>query len=182
MNQFSKRRSVRVRKSSQSPALHLAVSGTPGTGKTTLAKRISKLFDIQYISLIDLILANKLQERYDRRAKTYDVSVPKVERFLQKNLDRSDSYVIDSHLGQLLPKEIVDSVAVTTCKLSVLDKRLRRRRYSAQKRRDNLDAEIFQVCYTESINNKKKTITIDCTKKMSDVALKARLRPLLRRR
>jgi len=126
----------------------------------------------KYISLIDVILANKLYQKYDRRDKTYDVSMGKVEKYLQKNLNFRESYVIDSHLGQLLSKKIVEGVIITTCELSVLNKRLLRRKYSAQKIRDNLDAEIFSVCYTQSVDNKKKTIKIDCTKKLKEKEIK----------
>lgn len=72
--------------------------------------------------------------------------------------------IIDSHLSHYLPKRFVDLCMVTKCNLKVLEKRLKNRKYSKSKARENLDAEIFDICFTEAIENGHKVSVIDTTK------------------
>ena len=194
---LSKLKQTSTRTKQRAKKIHLAVSGTPGTGKTALAKLIAKRLGIQYISLTDLILAHNIADKYDRRAKTYDVSVKKLELLLRRvlfgglhdsdhlggrsrNYRANQSYVLDSHLSHLLSAKLVDVVIVCRCDISVLNRRLIAREYSKQKVKDNMDAEIFNVCATESMENGHPTLEINCSKKTSEEKIKLLLRQLLR--
>ena len=53
---------------------------------------------------------------------------------------------------------------VTKCDIGELNKRLKKRKYSQAKIRENLQAEIFNICYNEAFEGKHKIITIDATK------------------
>ena len=46
-------------------------------------------------------------------------------------------------------------------------KRLKKKKYSKSKVRENLDVEIFDVCLNEAKENKHKIIVIDATKDFS---------------
>jgi len=58
--------------------------------------------------------------------------------------------VIDSHLSHYLPKKYVDKCIVTKSSLEELKKRLKKRGYKEGKIRENLDAEIFDICRIEA--------------------------------
>ena len=72
--------------------------------------------------------------------------------------------VIDSHLSHYLPKKYVKLCVVTKCDLKVLKKRLEKRKYSKGKVRENLDAEIFDVCLNEAKELGHKVKVVDTTK------------------
>ena len=82
-------------------------------------------------------------------------------------VDKSkDNLIIDSHIAHLLPTKMVDLCIVLTCSnLKKLEKRLVDRKYSTKKVRENLDAEIFQVCLLESREMGHKVIIVDTSTK-----------------
>ena len=48
-----------------------------------------------------------------------------------------------------------------------LEKRLQERKYSKKKIRENLDAEIYQICLNEAKEKKHKLIVFDTSKRTS---------------
>lgn len=71
--------------------------------------------------------------------------------------------VIDSHLAHHLPKKSVNLCIVTTADLKTIQNRLEKRGYSRVKIRENLDAEIFQVCLNEAKEMGHRPIILDST-------------------
>lgn len=63
---------------------------------------------------------------------------------------------------------MVDMCIVLTCSdLKVLQQRLKKRKYSPQKIRENLDAEIFQVCLVEARERGQKVVVVDTARESS---------------
>jgi len=141
----------------------IVVSGTPGTGKTLVAKKIAKLLKYKYVDVNSLIEDNKLMDSYDKKLKSKVVNVKKLNKVLMKIGDNS---VIDSHLSHHLPRRFVDLCIITKCDLKVLKKRLQKRGYNRDKIRENLNAEIFDVCLIEANENKHNIMIIDTRKKV----------------
>jgi adenylate kinase len=149
----------------------IIVTGTPGTGKTTLAKKLSKKLNYKYIDVNEVIKENKLKEGYDRKNKCYIIDIKKLNKSLIKIIEKSkNNLIIDSHLSHYLPKKYVDLCIVTKCNLKKLKSRLEKnRKYSKAKVRENLDCEIFDVCLNEARDAKHKVIVIDTTKTSKEV-------------
>ena len=146
----------------------VAVSGTPGTGKTKIAKLIAKKIDANYIDVNNFIKKNKLYIGYDRRFKSYNVNLNKLVDYLIRLIKSSkENLIIDSHLSHYIPKRYVNLCIITKCDLKKLKKRLEKRGYSKRKVRENLDAEIFDVCLMEALINKHKVRIIDTSKKIN---------------
>ena len=79
-----------------------------------------------------------------------------------KNID--GGIIIDSHLSHYLPKRYVGLCIVTKCGLKELKRRLKKKKYPYNKIRENLDAEIFDICLSEAKESRHKVIVIDTTK------------------
>jgi len=133
----------------------IIVTGTPGTGKTVVAKRTARQKGCKYVDVNKLIKEKKIYDSYDRKRKAFDVDTKKLNKFLiklilEEKTKKIKCLVLDSHLTHYLPSRYVDLCIVTKTDLKKLKKRLEKRGYSKQKVRENMDAEIFDVCLHEA--------------------------------
>jgi len=144
----------------------ICVTGSVASGKTTLAKKLSKKIKAKYIDVNRLIPRYNLQIGYDKKLKSKIINLRKLKKVLIKIIEKSnENLVIDSHLSHYLPSKYVDLCIVTKCNLKKLKKRLLKKDYSKEKVRVNLDAEIFDVCLTEALENKHKVLIVNTDKK-----------------
>ncbi|MEK6934559.1 MAG: AAA family ATPase, partial [Nanoarchaeota archaeon] len=120
----------------------IIITGTSGSGKTKVAREIAKKYKLKYVDVGSLIIKNKLYDKYDRKFKSYIVDERKLNRFLIKLIKKEKNLVLDSHLSHYLDKKYVDLCIVTKCDLKILKKRLEKRKYSKEKIKENLEAEI----------------------------------------
>jgi len=150
----------------------IIVTGTPGTGKTTIAKKIAKQYRFLYIDVPTLVKEHKLYEAYDKKRKCFVVDTKKfVYVIIKKLVDyrKEKGIIIDSHLAHYLPKKYVDLCIVTKCNLKMLKKRLEKRGYTRNKVRENLDCEIFDVCLTEAKKQRHKILIVDSSKRVKNI-------------
>jgi adenylate kinase len=128
----------------------IIVSGTPGTGKTTFAKKLSNDEGLTYLDVNKIIDEHGLSEGLDKDRDAKIIDVKKLNKVLIEIIKKDKDIVIDSHLSHYLPKKHVDICYITKCSLKELKKRLIARGYSDEKVRENLDAEILDVCRIEA--------------------------------
>ncbi|RLE44754.1 hypothetical protein DRJ16_01480 [Candidatus Woesearchaeota archaeon] len=154
----------------------ITITGTPGTGKTTLAKQLASFLRKRKIKckILDLnafIKKRKIYDYYDQKRHCYVVDETKLRKavlpILKEAKKKRQCLIIHSHLSHLLHKRYIDLCIVTKCDLKTLLKRLRKRRYSAEKIRENLDAEIFDICRIEAQERGLPILTINTTKSMA---------------
>ncbi len=161
------------------------VTGTPGTGKTAVSKKLAKRLNYFYVDVNKLIFSHKLSEGYDKKRKTKIVDINKLNEALinymdflkmiiDKNIKKYKGIIIDSHLSHYLPRKYVDFCIITKCGIKELNRRLTKRNYPKDKIQENLQAEIFDVCCTEAVENRHKVIIVDTAKSfnISSVAKK----------
>ena len=147
----------------------IIITGTPGTGKTIIAKKLAKKISYTYIDVNEIIKKNKLNNKYLKKYDTYEIDDKKLNKKLIEIINNSKTnIIIDSHLSHYLPKKYVDLCIVIKCDIKELKKRLEKRKYSKIKIRENLDSEIFDICLVEAKENKHKIIIVDTTKKKVD--------------
>ena len=75
----------------------IAITGTPGTGKTYIAERMQKVTGFTYLNVNKYIKQQKIYDEYDRKDKTYDVEVKRLAKvsasMLKKyHYEKSDQY------------------------------------------------------------------------------------------
>jgi adenylate kinase len=127
-------------------------TGTPGTGKTTLAKEVSLLLKKKLIIISDFAKNNNLFEYFDKNKETYEVNYKKLNKLLINEINKSEDLIlIEGHMSHFLPKKYVDLCFVCKTELKELKNRLNLRQYNEQKVKENLECEIFDVCLTEAL-------------------------------
>lgn len=145
----------------------IAITGTPGTGKSTLAKKWAKEKGYYHLNLHSHY--KELSVRYDRKSQSYVIGEKKFLELVKKEVKvhaKEKVIIIDTHISHYLPKRMVDLCIVMTCSnLKELEKRLKKRKYSKAKIRENLDCEIFQVCLGEALERGHKVKVIETCKK-----------------
>lgn len=142
----------------------VALSGTPGVGKSTVLKELKELgFDT--FELNQIIKSKKLYEKYDAKDKTRDVDVEVLTKYVKKFIlaDSGGRIALDSHLSHHLPPELIDLCVIVKCELRELRRRLEKRKYPKRKVRENLDCEIFDICLVEALENGHEVFVVDAT-------------------
>ncbi|MFB6093329.1 MAG: adenylate kinase family protein [Halanaeroarchaeum sp.] len=122
--------------------MRVAVTGTPGTGKTTATDRLET--DLPVVHLNDLIREEDLSTRVDEERDSLVADLEAVEARLA---DRED-VVVESHLAHHLD---VDRVIVLRCAPAVLESRLEERGEPAATARENAESEALDVILGEAV-------------------------------
>ena len=169
----------------------LIVTGTPCTGKTTLAKKLSLLLDYAYFDVNSFVKTAHIYSSYDRKRQTYVVDEEKLASQLIKVRGKAleafkasktgkKGIIFDSHLSHYLPKKYADLCIVARCSLKTLQHRLKKKGYNLAKVRENLDAEIFDTCLSEAQESGHRVVAFDTTTaKTADVkAFAAKIKKL----
>ncbi len=141
----------------------IIISGTPGTGKSTLAIKLAKAKKYYRLDLHRHY--KELSVSYDKKSKSYVIDEKKFIDLVKKEIkahSKEKGIVIDTHISHLLPKRMVDLCIITKCSnLKELEKRLKKRKYSKAKIRENLDCEIFQVCLGDALERGHKVKVVE---------------------
>ena len=132
----------------------IIVTGTPGTGKTTVAMGLAREIRADYISLNQFAANNKLYSGVDRIRRSKIIDVAKTRKKLQSHLIHNECpTVVDTHMPDgLVNKEYAQRVFVLRCHPRILEARLRRKKWKAGKIRENVLAEILDSCLSAAVN------------------------------
>ena len=159
----------------------IAITGTPGVGKTRLANELAQRLGYMHIELTTYIKIAKVHDGYDKKTKSYTVDTDKLVEEIQPLLTKTKrSILVDGHLSHFLPRKTIDLCIVVTCSLKKLQKRLEKRGYSKAKIRENLDSEIFEVCLHEAEENKHNILVVNESDNISETVKKIKKNLLVR--
>ncbi len=125
----------------------IVITGTPGTGKTSIAKRLAEILGGIHIDVSEYVLKHKLYTEYDEPSRTYIIDEEKVTERLKKLIKESDkSVIIDTHYPEILPDELIDYVFLLRTHPKILEERIRReKKWHERKIKENIMAEILGV-------------------------------------
>ncbi len=135
--------------------MRVALTGTPGTGKTSVA-RVLRERGHDVLDMTQYIRDNGLREEYDAERDTYSVDVER----LNDSLSDMEDCMFEGHLAHFMD---VDKIIVMRCHPDVLADRLRARGYSESKVRENVEAEVLDVILCESVDSGIPTFVVDST-------------------
>ncbi|MCS7098549.1 MAG: adenylate kinase family protein [Candidatus Methanomethyliaceae archaeon] len=131
--------------------LNIVITGTPGVGKTTIARALSEKLGLKLMELNKLAKDIGAINGMDERREAQIINEGKIRRELEKILSKDYGYVIEGHWGEIVPKKFVDYVIVIRTHPLVLMERLRKRGYSEGKIRENAQSELLDYCLIKSV-------------------------------
>ena len=126
----------------------IAITGTPGTGKTSVAKKLVRegyiVLDFNRIACENDFLLGR-----DEKRKSNIVDIDKLNLFIKKNYIKFDIVFVEGHLSHLL--KCVDKLIVLRLEPSQLEKYLKKKKWNEKKIKENLESEILDIVLCESI-------------------------------
>ena len=123
-----------------------ALTGTPGTGKTSISKQLNKKI---------LHLSDLYSEASEGKNSTGEwlIDLEKLNGIVNKS--NGSSLIIEGHLSHTLKN--IEQIIVLRCDPNVLRLRLEKRAYSEVKIKENLEAEAIGIIYSEALKLVDKT-------------------------
>ena len=124
--------------------MRIAITGTPGTGKSAVAVALGRLLGWDVLDLNRLADKQQLYSGNDRERGVPIVDIDKVTRAADK---LSGDLIVESHYAHDLP---CDQIVVLRCNPGMLKKRLKEKGWPQKKIDENVQAEIMEVCLDEA--------------------------------
>lgn len=142
----------------------VVVSGTPGVGKTTVARKLAEIFKFEYLHVSQFAIERKLYVDYDPDRNSYIIDEDRLKEELNEYVKDKD-VVIES----IYPSFIDNSTKVIILRKNplMLYEELRRRGWNEIKVAENTMAEALDVILSEALEAfpKEKICQIDVTNK-----------------
>ena len=142
----------------------IAITGTPGTGKTSVAK---KLFIDGYniIDLKKIAFENNFLLGTDKKRKTEIIDIKKLDRFILKNYMKKEIFFAEGHISHLLKS--IDKIILLRRNPEKLRKNLENRDWNKEKINENIESEILDIilCEAVEIQKSENIFEIDTTDK-----------------
>ena len=135
--------------------MKILITGTPGVGKSTLAKQISNEFNIESIDISYYIKTRGLYLEYDSILNTLIFEEDVVTNHLNTYITKIESFIIESHTPIIARNIKFDFIFHIKCDTKILVERLSQRKYCENKILKNIECEIFDVIGKELIENFK---------------------------
>jgi adenylate kinase len=125
----------------------LSLSGTPGTGKSTLAKEFEAL-GFHVISVEEMAIEHGCIGEVDNSDNARPIDLDALIKSISGEWSNNplEPLIIDGHLSHHLPS---DAVVVLRCSPEILEKRMLKRGYSESKIRSNCEWEILGSSWNE---------------------------------
>ena len=130
----------------------VAITGTPGTGKTTIAKLLAKRLGYGYVNINEFAIKHCLGG-VDKKRKSKIIDTKKLFRLSKKF---KGNLVLDSHLSHFCSARLK---FVLRANPAALKRRLEKKGWAAKKVKENVDSEILGIIAYEA-----KGIEIDTTR------------------
>jgi adenylate kinase len=142
----------------------IAITGTPGTGKTTVASILKKK-GFTVVNLKQVAFDNDFIIGFDKERNSSIVDVKKLDKYIKKKFFNEDLVFVEGHIAHLLT--CIDKIIILRLHPSKLKEILVKRKWKKDKIRENVEAEILDVILCEGVNihTEKNCFEIDGTKR-----------------
>ena len=137
--------------------MKILISGTPGTGKTSVSELLAKRLGYKLVGINDFAEEHGLVEGVDKVRGSGIIDEVRLEAEVGK---LSGDIVVEGHLAHLCKGDV--SVILRT-RPDVLEKRLLLRKWEDKKIRENVEAEILDVILQEAVEVNENVVEVDTT-------------------
>jgi len=136
---------------------NILITGTPGTGKSTLAEELAARTGLHHVSVGELAKDEQLYDGYDPE---YGCPILDDDRIIDELEERMSEggCIIEYHSCEFFPERWFDIVFVLRTDNSILYQRLENRGYTGKKLQENIQCEIFQTILEEARDSYKAEI------------------------
>ncbi len=135
--------------------MFIVISGTPGTGKTVIARLLAKQLKARLIDTKYLVRKYKIPSKLDAKRKTKIIDQNKLAKAAAK--EKGD-IVFEGHMAHFAKSELT---VILRASPKELEKRLKKKKWSRKKIKENIEAEAIDTISSECRHN---CIEIDTTK------------------
>ena len=146
-------------------AVAVVVLGTPGVGKSELARGLGGQIGLEVIDLSRLVKKKRLYKRFDKRTRSFEVDERRVRDYLRTRIEEKGVVIATHFIGKSIPKGRVRLAIVLRLDPVTLYRRLRARRWTRQKAWENVESELVDVCLEEAVRllGRDRVVEIDTT-------------------
>ncbi len=153
----------------------IIVTGTPGVGKTAVSEKLATRLGATHVDVADLVKRQKITSGYDEKRQTLIADDEKLAKRVQQIIAKTHKTVIvEGHYAtDTVHKIQVTRVFVLRCHPKQLRQRMEERGFQGAKLRENLAAEILDVCLADAVANVgvDKVCEVDTTGKTVDATI-----------
>ena len=144
----------------------IAISGTPGTGKSAVASLLADQLNTETIELSQVVKDQRFHYGEDPDRGTLIANLEKLQEHLVGRFrDTKKLFVVIGHFADLVPEYHMKVLVVLRCHPVTLTERLRNRQWPLKKTLENIQAEILGECTYQGLahHNRSKIFEIDTT-------------------
>lgn len=139
----------------------IGISGTPGTGKSSVARELSKELQIPVIELSEFVVNNNLYLYYDAIRNSYVVDEEKLRNSMAKLYRERGAFIIVGHYVEILERDLYELVIVLRRNPIELLNILKTRRWPDSKVAENVEAELLSVCTFNAIEELGEDLVVE---------------------
>lgn len=155
----------------------MAITGTPGTGKSSAAKELSRILKCKVIDAGKFAKKNRIVEGFDKKRMCWMVDTKRLKgKIVEKIRNLDGPVIVEGHYSEEACNP--DVIFVLRCRPDVLEARLKKRKYPGKKMDENLLSEALDYCTISACRTKRATVyELDSTRagKKSLARIMARL-------
>jgi len=147
------------------PARVIAISGTPGVGKSLVAKHLAEALGAEVIELSEVVLKERLYVGYDSETLSYVIDEPRVKEYIRTLAMKKGVVIVVGHYSEIVDDDILEKLFVIRLNPLELLERLRRRGWPPAKVLDNVEAELMGACTANALaeHPRSKVCEIDAS-------------------
>ncbi len=132
----------------------IAISGTPGTGKTVVGHLLAMRLGAELLEIGQIVQEQNFHIGKDSDRETFIADIKKLQDYLlQECHEAQKQKIVIGHFADIVPEALLELLIVLRCNPVTLTHRLRERSWSTKKILENIQAEILGECTAQGLSH-----------------------------